>query len=195
MTRKKKTVVAAATRLFAEKGFKETSIAEIARSSRVAEGTVFYHFKNKEDLLLFILKTIKEDILREFEEYRRSYERGRGIDLAEQAVSFHLYVAGKLEDQFLLLHNNYIYQLAKSNDTCRSYLQEIYDCLVDIFERAILLGQRDGTIGDAPARKTAMLIFTMVDGLVRFDNLNLYRAAALQAELVAATRRMLERKP
>jgi AcrR family transcriptional regulator len=34
----------------------------------VAEGTIFYHFKNKEGLFLQILERIKEDLLGGFEQ-------------------------------------------------------------------------------------------------------------------------------
>jgi hypothetical protein len=46
-----------------------------------------------------------------------------------------------------------------------------------------------------PARKTALIVFTMVDGLVRFKLYNLYDAGALFNELMASCRRMLENKP
>jgi hypothetical protein len=66
---------------------------------------------------------------------------------------------------------------------------------VDIFEQAILAGQADGTIAPLPARKTAMIVFSMVDGLVRFNLYHLYDAGALFNELIASCRRMLENKP
>ncbi|MCJ7810533.1 MAG: TetR/AcrR family transcriptional regulator, partial [Desulfobulbaceae bacterium] len=65
-------------------------------------------------------------------------------------------------------------------------------CLVDIFEKAINLGKEDGSVGDIPARKNALLIFTLTDGLVRFNSYNLYDAGALYSELIASCRRMLK---
>jgi TetR/AcrR family fatty acid metabolism transcriptional regulator len=47
-------ITTAAERLFSAKGFGQTSIAEIARSSEVAEGTVYEYFENKQDLLFSI---------------------------------------------------------------------------------------------------------------------------------------------
>lgn len=189
---KKEAILAAATRLFAEKGFTHTTVAEISRRSQVAEGTIFYHFHSKEDLFLTILKQLKDDMAREFAAYRQQLPQGRGIDQVEQAISFHLYLAGKLEDQFHLLHRSYPYQLAQVNQTCTEYLQAIYHYLLDIFEQAVAIGQQDGSIGRMPARKTALLIFTMVDGLVRFQHLQLYDAGSLSGDLLSACRRMLQ---
>jgi TetR/AcrR family fatty acid metabolism transcriptional regulator len=58
-------IVEAAERLFSVKGFKETGIKEIARMANVAEGTVYEHFKKKEDILFHIP-------LRRFSEHLRS---------------------------------------------------------------------------------------------------------------------------
>jgi len=47
-------IIVAAEKLFADKGYRQTSIAEIARLADVAEGTVYEYFENKEDLLFSI---------------------------------------------------------------------------------------------------------------------------------------------
>ncbi len=47
-------IIMAAEKLFSEKGYRQTSVAEIARLADVAEGTVYEYFKNKEDLLFSI---------------------------------------------------------------------------------------------------------------------------------------------
>ncbi|WP_096270824.1 TetR/AcrR family transcriptional regulator [Paucisalibacillus globulus] len=55
LTEKQKGILAAATELFAEKGFAATSTSEIAKKAGVAEGTIFRHYKSKKDLLLTIV--------------------------------------------------------------------------------------------------------------------------------------------
>jgi AcrR family transcriptional regulator len=192
---KKEAIIQAAIKLFAEKSFKGASTAELSALTHVAESTIFYHFKSKEDLLIQVLARIKEEIIEEFQQYRKINQPASGFEKLEEAVGFYLYLAGKLEDPFLLLHRRYLYELAEVNATCREHLKEIYDCLVDIFEQAILSAQQDGTAIDASARRMALLIFTMVDGLVRFKNFNLYDAGALYPELIAACHRMLAKSP
>lgn len=191
MSKKREAIMEAAIRLFSEKGFKSSSTAEICALTGVAEGTLFYHFKTKEDLLLHILARIKTEILEEFDRYVSDRKPDTGLDRVEEAVCFYLYLAGKMEERFLLLHRRYLYELAQSNPTCRDCLMDIYECLIDIFEQAVLQGQTDGSIAPMPPRKTALLLFAMVDGLVRFKNYHLYDAGALYAELISACRRML----
>jgi TetR/AcrR family transcriptional regulator, fatty acid metabolism regulator protein len=50
----KQQIIKAATKVFGDKRFEDASISEIAKLAEVAEGTIYQHFKNKEDLLFSI---------------------------------------------------------------------------------------------------------------------------------------------
>lgn len=191
MTRKE-AILQAATVLFSQKGYRETSAGEIARITNVAEGTVFYHFGSKEKLFLAVLEKTREMIIEEFESYREKRHFQNGMEMIEQVVSFYMYLAGKMDNQFLLLHRHYPYKLALTLPNCRKHLEAIYDCLIDIFEEAVLMGQEDGSIRKMPPRKTALIIFSMVDGVVRFKTYNLYDASALFNDIIASCHRMLQ---
>ncbi len=52
---RKAELIEAAERLFLEKGYDRTSISDIVRAVSVAQGTFYYHFKSKEDILGAIL--------------------------------------------------------------------------------------------------------------------------------------------
>jgi len=190
---KKQRILDVATGLFSQKGFMETPISEISRLTGAAEGTIFYHYKTKEGLFLAILKDFKDSIVEEFQRYIEEKKFDDGIHMMEDIVSFYLYLSGSMEDRFLLLHRHYAYDLSTSNSQCREYLVAIYDCLIDIFEKAISLGQQDGSIDkEVHPRKTAMIIFGMVDALVRFNTYKLYDAGALYDELINSCRRILK---
>jgi AcrR family transcriptional regulator len=49
-------ILAAAERLFAERGFDHTSTALVAAEARVPQGLIFYHFKTKMELLLAVIR-------------------------------------------------------------------------------------------------------------------------------------------
>ena len=97
-----------------------------------------------------------------------------------------------MEDEFLLLQRHFPYQLAEVNAECRRYLADIYNCLVDIFEQAIRNGIQDGSIGAVPAHKTALILLSTVDGLVRFNTYKLYDAGSLYGELLSCCGRILQ---
>ncbi|MBC16911.1 TetR family transcriptional regulator [Pseudodesulfovibrio profundus] len=191
--KKKDAILRVATVLFANKGFADTSGQELAQLTGAAEGTIFYHFKSKEGLLLAILQKTRDEILDQFERFFENRPFNSGLEMAEEVISFYLYLAGLMEDKFLLLHRHFLYRFSETNPEFRENLEAIYNCLVDIFEKAIVTGQEDGSINsDIHPRKSALILFTMVDGLVRFKNYNLYDAGALFNELMHTCRRMLQ---
>ncbi len=191
MSKKKLAILNAATILFAEKGYNETSVAELAKITQVAEGTIFYHFKNKTELFLATLEGVKEGILREFEEHISNRKFETGLEMMEEVIGFFLYLAGHHEQWFLLIQRNYPYELARENNDCREHLQAIYNTLLDLFEGAIRRGQTDGSIMEIPPRKTAILLFSMVNGLTWLKYHDLYETGSLYQELMALCRRLL----
>src|SRR5699024_3197350 len=63
LTQKQKNIIAAASSLFAEKGYAATSTSEIAQKAGVAEGTIFRHYKNKKELLISIVTPIMVEFI------------------------------------------------------------------------------------------------------------------------------------
>jgi TetR/AcrR family fatty acid metabolism transcriptional regulator len=52
-----------------------------------------------------------------------------------------------MEDPFLLLHRHFPYEMAETNPVCRSCLEAIYNCLLDIFEEGLRVGHwQDGSV-------------------------------------------------
>jgi TetR/AcrR family fatty acid metabolism transcriptional regulator len=49
-------IIQAATRVFAEKGFYNAKVSDVAREAQVADGTIYLYFKNKDDLLISIFE-------------------------------------------------------------------------------------------------------------------------------------------
>ncbi|MDR6549107.1 TetR family transcriptional regulator C-terminal domain-containing protein [Paenibacillus qinlingensis] len=52
----KKKIADAARGLFAQKGYKATAIEDIVKAVGCSAGNIYYHFKNKEGLFLFLLE-------------------------------------------------------------------------------------------------------------------------------------------
>jgi AcrR family transcriptional regulator len=74
MTKREK-ILAAALHLFNENGFAKTPTSRISREAGVATGTLFHHFKTKEDLINSLYLEIETQLI---EEARTWLERAEG---------------------------------------------------------------------------------------------------------------------
>ncbi len=82
-------ILKAATRLFANRGFHETSMSEVAREARVSKALIFWHFKTKEELFLAVLNRLLEPYFIDFaEESRMLDERHQILRLVEFYLLF-----------------------------------------------------------------------------------------------------------
>lgn len=62
---KREAILRAATAVFAEKGFFNAKVADIAKAAGVADGTVYLYFKNKEDVLHNIFDRAMDEFIAE----------------------------------------------------------------------------------------------------------------------------------
>lgn len=180
--------------MFAEKGFTNTSMTEVAEVAGIAGATIFYHFKSKKELFLAVLDDVKSGILHEFCGYFSGQVFSTGIDMLEAAIAYHLDLAESKKKWFLILNHHYVHELALVDPVCRSHLVNIYDCLVAIFEQALDKGQEDGSVRPLPTRKTALVILAMLNGILQMENNRLYDAAALYEELLVSCRHMVQKQ-
>lgn len=80
---KKKSILTTAKLLFSEKGYDATGMEEIASLTGVPKSLIYYHFKNKEDLL----NTIITEFLSEYERILHDGSE-RGIDKISKYIHF-----------------------------------------------------------------------------------------------------------
>jgi TetR/AcrR family fatty acid metabolism transcriptional regulator len=64
-TDKRDSILKAATKVFAQHGFFQSQVADVARVAGVAAGTVYLYFKGKDDLLVSIFERSMKDVLAE----------------------------------------------------------------------------------------------------------------------------------
>ena len=103
-------ILKAAMQLFANRGFHETSMSEVAREAHVSKALIFWHFKTKEELFVAVLNRLLEPYFIDFaEEAARMDERQQIEKLVEayllfvrdNASSVRFFLAQMLHDQRL----------------------------------------------------------------------------------------------
>jgi len=65
---RRRELIGEAEKLFLEKGYDETTISDIVKATGVAQGTFYYYFKTKDDILDAIAETYVEDVRTKSEE-------------------------------------------------------------------------------------------------------------------------------
>src|ERR1051325_7328428 len=58
----RETLIKVAMRLFAEKGYNSTSVADILKEAKVNSGSLYHHFDTKQSLLIGVLETYRDAI-------------------------------------------------------------------------------------------------------------------------------------
>ena len=122
----------AAKAVFAEKGFNKSTTIEIANRAGVAEGTIYEHYKNKQDLLFSIPR-------QKFQSYRKQMEaalRSEDPLIQLRQMMWNHFLIFASDSRFLLVYFNDV-KLNKQFYTTESYPQYLryLDPLYDILEQ------------------------------------------------------------
>jgi AcrR family transcriptional regulator len=99
------TILAAASRAFAEKGYETTSITEIARAAEVSDGLIYKYFANKRDLLEHVLRAFYERII---EDLAAKVAQGKGFG-----------------EQLYILISEHLSTFVAERDLCRLFISEV----------------------------------------------------------------------
>lgn len=112
---KKKNLLEAARILFLQKGFSKTSISEIAKQAKVAKGTFYLYFKDKDELLEHLILKIGRHILTLAYEYT---EQRRTEDFTENVILFVDYIITYFsthKDSLRLIKRNFTWSMVQHN--------------------------------------------------------------------------------
>jgi TetR/AcrR family fatty acid metabolism transcriptional regulator len=136
---KRRRILGAAVRTFGRRGFHEARIAEIAAAAKVAEGTVYLYFRNKEDLLGVVFDESMDDVLEKGRALARS--KGPAAERLTALVDLHLQFIGSDRD----LASVFQIELRRSarlvERFSRSKLVEYFRLLGDVLRDGIASGE------------------------------------------------------
>lgn len=167
MTAKRNAIIDAATRLFAERGYHASPVAEIARRAGVSEGAIFRHFKTKQDLLLEIMRAIRKTFTLYLEERYRFDPRETGLEMVLRLARIFcgFYEAHELE--FDCIQRNDPYHLNGIGSQCLQEIAAIHDKMCELLAMGISLGIKDGSVTPGPVDRRAALVLGTILGTDR----------------------------
>lgn len=160
-TSKRERILRAAVDVFAEFGYFNAKVAQIAKAAGVADGTIYLYFDGKEDLLLTIFREHSRNYLRTLEQQLSNVNRAE--DRLRIAVRHHLETLGRdralaVVSQVELRHTLKFMSLFSQ--------QEVKDYL-NVIRRIVEYGQQEGTFRrNVHPRLVANAIFGVLDEMV-----------------------------
>ena len=125
---KRERILETAMRLFAERGFRNVSLDEIAREARVGKGTIYIYFDSKLNILEEAAKTVFNSFT---ERFLLAFENSKDVDeFIENLVNGmveNIYMKSKI---MMLFHKESSYDREKYFQTVSSYreiLKRVYE--------------------------------------------------------------------
>ncbi len=163
-TDKQQKILESAIRIFAEKGYTNTSTSEIAKAAGVAEGTIFRKYGTKDNLLLSVIvpfikdlfpamaegvfnEVMSKDIL-SFEDFLRAFLKNRIVFFKENMEIFQIVVKEML------------YNVELRNELLPFFKENVSPRLIKV----INIFKERGDLADIPTGLIQKMVFTFVGG-------------------------------
>jgi len=162
---RKDEIIAAATELFAEKGYSATPTSAVAERAGVAEGLIFHYFKNKLGVLTHIFSDFADVYLDGMEKAMDSADDGLNALLA--TIRFHFKIVSEQLPESTVILRDLPQELITVESESGSIVTEKSLNQFHLTEKCIKRGQKDGSIRDVPADEFAHIIVGMLRGVSR----------------------------
>jgi TetR/AcrR family transcriptional regulator, fatty acid metabolism regulator protein len=139
-TEKYHRILEAAVKVFAEQGFFQSTIAQVAKAAGVADGTIYLYFKNKDDILVQFYEYKTQQIFKRFREAVKKPKTAE--EKLRSLIRVHL-------EEFQKDRNMAIVYQAETHQNRwlgDDYLKTMSKTYRDIISEVVELGQEEGSI-------------------------------------------------
>lgn len=131
-------ILEAAIRIFAQKGFFQSRVSDIAREAGVADGTIYLYFRNKDDLLISIFEEKMREAIEIFQ--RKLAEFQDAESKFRKFVEVYLYLFENNPDLASVLQ----VELRQSARFMKEYKKVELKRFLDLIGQIIEQGQEEG---------------------------------------------------
>ena len=150
-------IIRTAIRLFSVKGYRNTSIDDIARELGVTKGAIYYHINSKADLLTNVYDTLLTELLDNAKAIRA--QQSSPADQLHDLVSMHLRVALEATDLLIIFFNE---ERELPNSLRRKFRKRVRDYTL-VWQEVLERGRRQGQFANDADPK--MMAFTLIGTL------------------------------
>ncbi len=159
---KRAAILKAAVMVFAQKGFYNSKVTDIAKQAGVADGTIYIYFKNKDDLLISLFEDRMVDILKRF-----NHELS-GIEHASDKLKSFFKVYFEMIQEDPLLAEVFQVELRQSDKFLKNYHNQNFLDYLNIIGSILHQGVEDGIFrSDLNVGIMKIMIFGSIDEVAR----------------------------
>jgi len=131
-------IINAATKIFAKKGFFQTKVSEIAKEAKVADGTIYLYFENKDSILISLFE---EQMKRVLDDMREAISKETGaVKKIEKFALNHLKLIEQNKDVAEIIQ----VELRQSSKFMKEYKNEKFAEYLNLIGDIIQEGQKEG---------------------------------------------------
>ncbi len=140
-----------------EKGFKGLSIHNLSKELNLSEGAIYRHFESKEQIILDIVKDVRDQMIYKLEEIANSsLPAGKRL---EDFMCYHLQYLIKNKGITILLFTEATYQ---QNNKLKNKLREIFQAIKDAFKKIIKDGVDNGEWSSSLAVESMAILYMSI---------------------------------
>ena len=133
-------ILKAAIKVFAEKGFYNSRVAEIAKEADVADGTIYLYFKNKDDILISLFEEefgqIVENARKELEKEKDPLQKIRRFAIMHLSIVFKQQQLGEVLGV----------EVRQSSKFMKEYINKPFIEYLNLIRSIVIEGQERGLI-------------------------------------------------
>lgn len=133
-------ILDAAIKVFAEQGFHQATISQVAREAGVADGTIYLYFKNKADILSNFFSYRSRQV---FENFRQVVNEADGAEAKLRSLIRRHLSEFQMDRNMAVVFQREALLARYIKD---EYITEVTRMYMDILSEIIRLGQSEGTI-------------------------------------------------
>lgn len=168
-------ILQAAVKVFAEKGFFNSRISEIAKEANVADGTIYLYFKNKDDILISLFE---KEFGKFVEEMRQKMEEEKDpLQKIRKFAEAHLSIVATKQDLAEVLG----VEVRQSSKFMKEYVNQPFIEYLNIIRSIVIEGQEKGLIRkDLTPGIVKRAFFGALDEMVRYWILSTQKKHAIE---------------
>lgn len=162
--RKRGSILDAAFRILKQSGYHEATMKKIAAEAKVSYGTLYWHFRSKEEIFFAVLE---RELMAYDEEYEKLIHADMpAMDKLKMLLFFSVGTLDKSSDYLKLMYSTLVGSGERFERNFEDMVHTMYDKYNALVDNLLMQAQKEGSVRqDLDTRAVAVTLVSMLDAL------------------------------